>query len=582
MLYLAEVQKPKIGGLLSGVGKTELKLLASQRSDQSWSPTDEMVTSDEAGKLNDGALVLVELNSHRQIQRLQEAGRPLVNILQNLSRQVEKLKLKEEEINQWKESLTFQAQEFSQREIEIETRLEELHNIEDEFQRLEAQKQEFETQRQEIEQLRGELERKNQELEGAWEHLRGEQRRLEESLQSGKVVDEEQAKQLTELLDRLTHSINTTAPTDTIREQLNLAFEMVENQQGILNPHWQKFQEQQHLVGEQQAEVDRLSAEFSQCQQEWEQVQNSLLEQTAELKMQTVALENKQEHLQFLKGQLQCQQEVYEQIRSLTVSPDDIFLSQSVDVEALESMSIEELQQTVQEFQEKLKIDSSFVHDQEQELQYKQKDINELQQKIEQASNEERSGLEAELADEKDHYQMLNRTLEGQRRHLLEQKNIFRQHQAVLMQRQGISLELQQMELKPIVVQIETQKQQYSEELQKLSGEIAQMQSSIEQAQEIVHNLTQEQENKRQQMQSLEEQLLPQRQATAEAWGRLNLYQEALQPIQDALDSLRQKLQQMADCLGTTPESGDNPLQTVNEMREKLMGLMSQPQLAAS
>ncbi len=110
MLYLAEVQKPKIGGLLSGVGKTELKLMACQRTDLSWNPIDEVVSTDEAGKLSDGALVLVEINANRQVQRLQEAGRPLVSILQNLSRQLEKLKLKEHEINQCKESLTFQAE----------------------------------------------------------------------------------------------------------------------------------------------------------------------------------------------------------------------------------------------------------------------------------------------------------------------------------------------------------------------------------------------------------------------------------------------------------------------------------------
>ncbi|MDJ0733349.1 MAG: pilus motility taxis protein HmpF [Nostocaceae cyanobacterium] len=572
MLYLAEVQKPRIGGFISGVGKTELKLLASQQNDQSWSPAgDEVVTSDEAGKLNDGALVLIELTSNRQVQRLQEAGRPLVNILQNLSRQVEKLKLKEEEIDQWKQSLTFQAQEFNQREIEIDARLEELQNIEDEFQRLETQKQEFEAQRQEIEELQKELERKNQELEGAWEHLRGEQRRLEESLQAGKVVDEEQSRQLNELLDRLSHSV---APTDTVREQLNLAFEMVENQQAILNPHWQQLEEQKHSVDEQQAQVYRLSTEFSQGQQEWEQAQNALAQQTAELKVNINTLHSKKEYAQFLEVQLQRQQELYEQIQSLGVTPDDVVFSQSVDVEALENMPLQELQKTVQEFQEKLEIDSSFVHDQEQELIYKQKDIDELQTKISQASDGERSGLETELADEKDHYQMLNKTLEGQRRHLLEQKEIFKQHQAVLMRRQGISSEAQQIDLKPIIAQIETYKQQHLEELQKLEEEIKHMGSSIEQGQEIINNLTQEQENKRQELQSLEENLLSHRRTTTEAWGRLNLYQEALQPIQDALDGLRHNLQQIAESLEKVQETGDFHLQTLNEMRENLLTLL--------
>jgi hypothetical protein len=74
VLYLAEVQKQK-GGLLSGGGKTELKLLACQRTDQNWSTvSEEVIAAEDASKLNDGALVLVELNPNRQVQRIQEAG----------------------------------------------------------------------------------------------------------------------------------------------------------------------------------------------------------------------------------------------------------------------------------------------------------------------------------------------------------------------------------------------------------------------------------------------------------------------------------------------------------------------------
>ena len=138
MLYLAEVQKQK-GGLLGGGSKTELKLLACQRSDQNWSTvSEEVIAAEEASKLNDGALVLVELSPNRQVQRIQEAGRPLVNILQNFSRQLEKFKLKEDEIDQWKQSLTFQAQELNRREMEMEARLEQLQELEDDFNGLEC------------------------------------------------------------------------------------------------------------------------------------------------------------------------------------------------------------------------------------------------------------------------------------------------------------------------------------------------------------------------------------------------------------------------------------------------------------
>jgi chromosome segregation ATPase len=234
VLYLAEVQKQK-GGLLGG-GKTELKLLACQRTDQSWSTvSEEVVPAEEASKLSDGVLVLVEINPNRKVQRIQEAGRPLVNILQNFSRQVEKFKLREEEINQWKQSLTFQAQELNRREMDMEERLEQLQQMEDEFQRLETQQQEVEASRQEIEMLQTEISRNRKELEGAWEHLRGEQRRLEEyktKCSYSAVLDNQQSPALNELLAQVSTSL---AFTQIVREYLNHALKVLERQQEVLN-----------------------------------------------------------------------------------------------------------------------------------------------------------------------------------------------------------------------------------------------------------------------------------------------------------------------------------------------------------
>ncbi|MDJ0618389.1 MAG: pilus motility taxis protein HmpF [Calothrix sp. MO_192.B10] len=587
MLYLAEVQKPKIGGLLSGVGKTELKLMACQRTDQSWNPVnDEVISTDEAGKLQDGALVLVEMNGSRQVQRLQEAGRPLVNILQNLSRQLEKLKLKEEEINQWKESLTFQAEEFNNRELEMEARWEQLQQMEDEFQRLETEKQEFETTRQEIEKLQAEIEREREELEGAWEHLRGEQARLQESqeeLQTGKVLDEEQSRQLRELIDRLSGNV---ASVEPVREHLNLALEMVESQQEILNPHWEQFQSQKTLVEQQQAEVEELAQNYSQQQQEWEEAQTNLLQQQADLKANTAVMASKQAYIQGLREHLQRQEDLYQYIQSLAVMAGDIVLSDKVDMAALENMPVEELQQKIQESQEKLKIDSSFVNDQEQELTYKLKEIAELRTKISQASGEEKSQLEAVLADEKDAYQFLNESLVGQRRSLLDLESYLRQYQAVLWQRQGNSLmnlpEEQKIDLKPALKQIETYKQQKLAELQSIEREVEDIGTGFELAQNMIDNRIQEQETKRQEIQSLEQDLLERRKVAGESVGKLNIYQEALQPIQDALDGLRYKLQELSKSLVTVQETGESQQQTINEMNQQLMNVIAQPELAVS
>jgi chromosome segregation ATPase len=586
VLYLAEVQKQK-GGLLSGGGKTELKLLACQRTDQNWSTvSEEVIAAEDASKLNDGALVLVELNPNRQVQRIQEAGRPLVNILQNFSRQLEKFKLKEDEIDQWKQSLTFQAQELNRREMEMEARLEQLQQMEDESQQLEQQKQEVDTSRGEIERLQAEIERNRQELEGAWEHLRGEQRRLEErqaDFKQGTVLDEEQSRAMSELLDRLSSRIS---PTETLTEHVHLGFELVENQQAILTSHWEQLQQQKTAIAQQQEEVERLSQILGDRQNAWQQGQNSLAQQTAQLQVSTAELNNKQEYIKLLKEQLRNQEDLYQQIHTLAATSGDVVLGQQVDVEALQKMPLEELQKIVQDLQHKLEIDASFVHDQEQELKYKQEAIEELENKLNQASDQDHINLELELTDEKDLYQMLNSSLVGQRRNMLQHEKFLKQHQNVLLRRQGHTVadeeEGNQINLGPVLLQIETQRQQYSQEIQKLEREIEQMRAGIDLAQGMIDNQTHDLEEKQQELKAIEENLLSLRTATAQCRGRVNLYEEALQPVQDCLDGLRQKLQGIGESLERFQETGDSQLQAIAQMRQTLQSLISQPELLAS
>ncbi|TBR59048.1 hypothetical protein B4U84_24665 [Westiellopsis prolifica IICB1] len=586
MLYLAEVQKQK-GGLLGGGGKTELKLLACQRTDQTWSAgAEEIITAEEASKLNDGALILVELNPQRQVQRIQEAGRPLVNILQNFSRQLEKFKLKEEEIDQWKESLTFQAQELNRREIEMETRLEQLQQMEEDFQRLDAEKQEVETSRTDIKKLQQEIEGNRQELEGAWEHLRGEQRRLEEyqaQLHQENVVNEEQSRTFKDLLDRLSSSV---VPTEIVRENLHLAFEMVEKQQALLNPYWEQLEQQRRLADEQQAEIEYLSQIFFERQNELHQAQNSLQQQTVDLQKNTVTLNSKQEYFLILEVQLQYQEHLYQKISALSATSGDGISSAEIDIDTLEKMPIEELQKIVQDLQDKLNIDSSFVNDQEQELKHKQQTIEEIQQKINQSSATERSQLETELADEKDHYQMLNETLVGQRRHLIERQALLKQHKIVLMRRQGQSLanvqEDEKLDLNPILEQIQKQRQQQSEILQNLATEIEQIKNSIYQMQENIEQQTQQQSMKREELQTIEQNLLSLRITTAKSQGQLNLYQQALQPIQDTLDGLRHKLQSVSESFAEVQQIGDSQLDAITQIRQVILNLISQPELVGT
>ncbi|WP_017654172.1 pilus motility taxis protein HmpF [Fortiea contorta] len=583
MLYLAEVQKQK-GGLLGSGAKTELKLLACQRTDQNWSTVqEEVISAEEASKLNDGALVLVEINPNRQVQRIQEAGRPLVNILQNFSRQLEKFKLKEEEIDQWKQSLTFQAQELNRREMDMEARLEQLQQMEDDVGRLEAQQQEMESSRQEMEKLQQEIERNRQELEGAWEHLRGEQRRLEEhqaDCQQGNVLDPQQSRALSELLERLSDRV---APMETVGEYLQRMFASVEKQQATLTPHWQCLEQDKTVATQQQQEINRFEETLGDRQNAWEQARLSLAHQEAELKASAAILASKQDYLQVLKTQLKNEEDLYQQIQTLAASSGDV--SQKIDVKALENMPLAELEKVVQDLAEKFNIDSSFVDDQEQELKYKQETIEDIQNKINQASDRDVINLEIELADEQDLYQMLNQTLVGQRRNLLQRQKLLKQHQNILLHRQGHTVEQAQepqIDLSPILSQTENQRQQKLQELQKLEREIEQIRAGIELTEGMIHNQTQDLADKRQEIKLLENNLLSLKTATAECWGRVNLYQKTLQPIQDDLDNLQAKLEEMAESLAQVQEIGDEQQQAIAQIRQTLLSFMSQPELLAS
>ncbi|HLO85389.1 MAG TPA: pilus motility taxis protein HmpF [Nostocaceae cyanobacterium] len=579
MLYLAEVQKQK-GGLLSGGGKTELRLLACQQSDQNWNNVpEETIAAEEASKLNDGALVLVELSPNRQIQRIQEAGRPLVNILQNFSRQLKNFKQKEDEIEQWKQSLMFQVQELNRREMDLDARLEQLQEQEDKFQTLEAEKQAVESLREEIKQLQTDLERKSQELEGAWEHLRGEQRRLEEfkaEAKPGATLDEEQSRSLNELLNRLSGD---GAATESVREHLNQSAEFAQRQQEVMNQYWEQLENLRNASQQQQQELEQLERTLCDRQNEYQQALINLEQQKTLHQTNTTLLNNKQDFLRLLKEQLRQEEELQLQIQTIAANSSDTGTGQQVNVEALQKMSLEELQKKVQELQDNLRTNSSFVQEQEQELNYKKETIEELKNKLKQASGEELKRIETELADEQDGYEFLNQTLIGQRRSLLESQSILRQHQNVLLGRisniNPITLSGDSIDFKPVLNQMETQRQHKSQQIQKLEQEIEQTRSSVEQEQSKIEQQNQELAAKLQELKALEENLNTLRTSAIESRVKVNFCQDTLQPIQDALDGLRLKLQVMT-------ESSESQQQVVRDMCQTLQSLVHQPELLAS
>lgn len=583
MLYLAEVQK-KSGFI--GAAKAELKLLACQRSEQNWTavPGDESVQADEANNFPAGALVLVDIAGNRQIQRVQEAGRPLVSILQNFSRMQEKFRTQEEEIEQWKQSLTYQSQELNRREMDMEARREQLQQMEEDIEKFDAQRQELEALRDEVNQQKEAYERNRLELEGAWEHLRGEMRRFEEtqsSVSGGGGLDEEKARSLQALLDQLNGAM---PQTEALNAQIHSSFLAFQQQQDKLGQHWQTFEGLRSQTQQHQNEVDQQTQDIHNRWQAWHEAQSALEQARAELKAQQSALAAKQEYAHLLSVQLQTSDELHQQLFRLTDGVDNVKVGLQVDVDALEKMPLDELQKLVQEMESELTKLSGFVQSQEEELTAKQQEIEDLKAKIQSANEYDRLNLENELADEQDGYQMLNETLVGQRRNLQSRKSFLSQHQATLCRRQGLPIPdgaANVIDLSPLSMLLDTQRQQQSEEVQKLESQIEQMRVAIQQAEQLVTSQTAEQEARRSELKQAEFDLTGQRATVAELQGRVALYQEILQPIQDGLDGLRGQLETIANSINQVQESRDQQQGTLTEIQQ-LMGSLMNPQLAVS
>ncbi len=578
MLYLAEVQKQRSGFGLGG-GKAELKLLACQRGEHNWSAVagDDVIPVEEANKFNDGSLVLVELSASKQVQRIQEAARQLVSILQNFSRLQDKFKDKEEEIEQWKASLTFSSQELNRREMEMQAREEQLAQMVDELERLEAQRSEIENTRDEANRLREEVDRSRIEMETAWEQLRGEQQQMQQQseVQQGAVVDEQQAQRIQELINKLSGAI---ASVQGVREQWNQSLSVVGAQQTILDLHWQQLEQQRGTAQQQQAEVDRLYPNIQNRWQEWYQAADALTQAKVELRGSQTTLSAKEEQVQLLSVQVRSLEALSRQVSGLAQGLGAGAKDQSVDVQALEKMSIEELQGLVQHLEQDLEKVFRFVNDQEEELTLQRETIEELQAKIQAASEYDRMGLENEMADELESYQMLNETLVGQRLRLQERENVLKQHQAVLWKRLGTANPASrdgEIDLGPVIAQLDTQRQQQGQDLQRLEQEIGQLREAMTQFESNVNRKTGEQDGKRSEIKQLELNLLNQKSALGELWGRVNVYQEMLQPVQDNLSGLRQKLEAVGGELDRIQQTGEQQDQTISQLQQVISALIS-------
>ena len=550
MLYLAEVQKPRSGFNIGGRSKPELKLLACQRTEQNWSaiPGEELLTApDEVNSYNPGVLVLVDMNANRQIQsQLRDAGKHLVSILQNLSRQIEKYKKEADEIESWRQSLSLQSQQLQLRQEEIYGREEDLEHTRAELDRLTQAAQALEV-------TLGQHEQSRQELAAQWEQLREKEQHLDRQQQSmGGALSEQQIAEIRTALYQLGGTSSTLDP-----HQLETTVQSIEVQQDLLNRHWEQFHHQQQQVVETQVELDLQQQEIERSKQQLQELQTALEATQTDWEVQQRTLSMQQEYLQRLNVRIGIEQENYQKIYLMSKGVTDVGEIQ-IDLEHLQTIPVGELQIIVENLQTEVNRSVNFVHLEEEELQEKQVAIDELRQAILVANEFNKFKLEADLADEQDGYNMLDHTLDGQRQTMRERQAFLQIHNRVLRQRQGHPPEgsdRSQIEWESILHILDSQRQQQHSEMTQTEIEIHNLRLTIEQTKAKIEQQVETYLQESKQVQSLEYQHQSTKQLATELVAKINLYEQLIEPLQDHLNTFKHQLSSLADANGHQPES---------------------------
>ena len=537
MLYLAEVKK-QTKGFIGGY-KTELKLLACQHKDQTWSAIagEDILTCDETNSLSEGALLLVNLSNNRQLQGNPElAGAEMVRQLQKISRLMERSKKDQEKIEQWKQSLTYQSEILNRQKMEMEARIEQIEQIEAEFEY---------------------LERKRQELETLKQQLKEQQRHLEEgqiNFNFSPNLSPEQEQFIRSLAERLANNHDRgNSPSQILYSTL----ESVQGQQTILNSCWQSLEEQKKALENRQVANDEMLDHLEQKARELQMSRSALETAKVQLQIQETVLSQKQELFEHLNLTLQTTDSARQMLLSFAQG-EDIDRGGKIDLEALEKMPLEELESLVNNLQTDLERLETFVNDQEEELTLQSQTVEELEARMATVDESQRANLGEELAEERERKGMLTATLVGQRRNLLERQAIRSRHLKILQRRQGILSpeDAQKCSFEPVLILLADNYQNNLQESQRLAAEIERIQEDLQKSSDSLDGQWSDLEQKTREFEEEERQWRDANLALLRLKTQVQQYETFLQPVQDHLDQIRQKLETLSQWLTPMESNG--------------------------
>ena len=549
MQYLAELKKEK-----AFVGfKTEVRLLARNTSENNWQSisNDESIPvsdSNQVKDLKDGQMVLVEITNNKNIQKIEDASRRLVLLLQTFSRLQDKFKQGEEEIEQWKQSLNYQSQELHRREVELADREQELEQID--IRRKEAEDAQTIAQRD-----RAELDKLRQELEI--------QRREFDS--ESAVISQEQADYLRDLTTRIA---NFFIGTDFLYHQIGTCLETLHQRQDTLNVFWQQFEAIRNLETDLTSETQDLNYRKQQVQQ----TQARVIDVQAELKSDEDLVKVKEITASILRSQIATQQRIADQLSQLIASYGGTTTEvlDPAEVKRLEQMSIDELETEINNLQNEFDKGARAVDEQEDELAALEGDIADLQSQIENASGGDRIELESskELAEE--NYQFLESSVSGMRANMLERQSILNQQRAILDRRQGLdTVDDPAKNLLPILSSVETEKSAQESKLREVTYEIDNSRSAYRLKLEAFSRLSFDYDKQKQELETAEFALRDKIRINVE----VGTNEKILQPVQDIVDILRKQMEAIVN-EANQAQTEQAPQQLIENLQQMIDSLV--------
>lgn len=511
MLYLAEV-KSQNRGFVGGF-KTELKLLASQAADQTWNTVagEEIIATDTIGdQTGKGTLYIINLDNNKQLQGTPElAGSRVVNYLRHFSRTLEKSKSQEEEIEEWKTSLKIQGEEIGRRQSELDQQQQVVQQQQQEFSRLEEEKTR---------------------LNGAWEQLRAEQQKIGENQANQGQIENKLQNILAEARD-----------SNFSSENLQQVFHDVNTQQNVLDNYWQQLESKRVTLERKQEELEDKIQSLEKRRQEIESSRNSLQKAIIALEINETLLKEKEESLKQLNQYLETFNRLDQEISYLGNDNDH----QEIDFNALESMPLGELEELVNEIQQKTSEQFNSVNPQEEELTEKSNRVKEIQQKIHEASEVERFSLETELADAQEEKKFANESLVGQRITLKKQQKMLNQYLKIFSRRKGIiDLEFaDSINVRPVLDEIESQRNFTEKHRDKLNTEINDLINSKTQIEQNIANQQQIYSQHQAEYKQEDAYYVQLYENFTQNQTEVTLLEESLHPIQEQLNNIRNHLQ---------------------------------------